>query len=101
MSDKRMDFDEKRSFRRMFLGTQAECLCGDGRILHGVCENLSASGLLLDSDATMTAGMEVEVRIPSPTPHMAGFHARARVLRVDSGQQKRYRIALEITEVLD
>ncbi len=99
MNDTRLDFAEKRSFRRMYLGTQAELKNSQGQIYSGLCANLSATGLLLDADTGFNINEELQVSIPSPTPNMPGYKARCRVNRSDA-HGTRFHVGLEVLEVL-
>ncbi len=99
MNDTRLDFAEKRSFRRMYLGTQAEMTNLQGQSFSGRCENLSATGLLLDSDSSFSIDEELQVSIPSPTPNMPGYKARCRVNRSDA-HGSRFHVGLEVLQVL-
>ncbi len=93
--------DEKRHFLRMLVESPIELADRGGSRHQGLCINLSANGLLVESDTLLAPGEHLEVMLPSPRTSLSGLRARVEVIRVEAGSQRKHRLGLHVIELLD
>lgn len=96
------DFEEKRNFFRMRVNgpvkiqrvDSAESFQAEGL-------DLSASGLSLITDETVSEGEILEISIKSHNPELADFVAQAEVVRVQPSEEQpeRFNISVKFTTI--
>ncbi|NNM50751.1 MAG: PilZ domain-containing protein [Pseudomonadales bacterium] len=96
----RFSFDEKRSFMRLHIGTDLSFTDAQGQTYTGRCLNLSASGMLLETDTEVAAGDLLSVTLPSTHPAIPSLASQTQVIRVTPGETQRFMVALEIQKVM-
>ena len=89
---------ELRIFNRMQLNTKIILATTQTRI-EGVCRNLSAQGVLMETaKGQCQVGEEWQLVVPSADSQVQPLKAMATVLRVDAGERTDV-VALTLTEV--
>lgn len=96
-----IDYDEKRDFIRMGADHDLEYqLGGSSERKSGVCKNLSATGILFTTDASIPTGTRLTVNISPRYSVVAPFNAEIEVLRaVPDGTGGQFNIAGKITRM--
>lgn len=80
------DYDEKRAYHRMKVDTPITfSLNGDTLMTHqGISKNLSASGLLIQSEFSPAENDKIEIVMDTGNDRFSPFIIQGRVLRVES-----------------
>ncbi|TVP52788.1 MAG: PilZ domain-containing protein [Halomonadaceae bacterium] len=96
------DYSEKRDFIRMQVDTDIEIRLPSTpeRLLQGVCEDLSATGMSVLVTEELPMGVEVSTKVPSHNPDFPPFETLARIIRCDTVADGRFSLGLEILKVL-
>lgn len=77
------DYSEKRDFHRMRVNSEIQITRSDGRILVGICRDLSATGMQLYVEEEVAVGEELLTLILSSDDNFPPFESSVRVLRAD------------------
>lgn len=93
-------YDEKRNFIRMKINTPVQVEIGGERFT-ARCKDLSASGILLQSDRELALGSQVEIHIAQEGENRLPFDASAQVVRVDAVNPSGYILGLSIKAIHD
>ena len=94
------DNSEKRDFIRMHVDTEVELAVVDSdQRLKGRCVDLSATGMSVEVDQTLSEGIQVYSSLPSHNPDFPPFDTYATVLRSEALDDGRWRLGLRIDEV--
>ncbi len=82
------DYDEKRNFVRMNIETQItyKVKDSDGQSHHGISNNLSATGLLMETDFKLSQDDEIELVMNPSGDRLPPFVAEGKVLRINSDE---------------
>ena len=92
-------YEEKRDFIRMRVNSPIT-IKHNGNTHTGICKDLSGTGLLVETDATLSIDDECIVNIEQEDETRRGFHAEVKVNRVDSNGDGNNSIGFSITEIL-
>jgi hypothetical protein len=98
-----IQYDEKRDFIRMNAehALQFRTL-GSDETQHGICCNLSATGIMFTTDNQIPNGAELEVNITPQYSVVSPFDAVVKVIRSQSDDaMDKYTVAGEITSIKD
>ncbi len=98
MSSADQSYSEKRDFIRMRINSQVD-INHDGKQYQGICKDLSATGMLIDSSHAFELGSELKVSIAQKGDNRLPFNAIAEVSRIQVGEANRYIVALTIKEI--
>ncbi len=101
MSTARFSHDEKRQFLRMFVQSDITLTDRSGEQHGGLCINLSANGLLVETASALAPGEHLEIFLPSPRPSLRDLRVRAQIIRIEPGEKHQHRLGLQIVEFLD
>lgn len=93
------EYTEKRSYMRMNMDAPATVEL-DGTRKHCTCRDLSAVGMLLELDEAVALETELHVHVPAFSNQFSPLDANVRVTRVDELDDNRYRLGVEIIEML-
>ena len=101
MNDNATNAEDKRIFIRMSIDSEAFItLPGDNQKRSCICKDLSAAGMLLDTDFDVSEGTEVLVLIPSQTAGFDDLEAMAEVMRAQVLDNNRFLLGVKITTML-
>jgi hypothetical protein len=96
------DYDEKRAYHRMKIDTPITfSLSGDKGITYqGISKNLSASGLLIQSDFSPSENVGLEIVMDTGNDRFSPFIIQGRVLRVEADTEVsgQYLISVQIEQ---
>jgi hypothetical protein len=95
------DYSEKRDFIRMIINTPARVhIEQDGIVTHGICHDLSGSGMLLTVNEQLPRHSELLVTL---TPSNKGpmLQARCTIARLQQSGKNKCLLGLEIQEIID
>jgi len=96
------DFLEQRASTRVKKNTLALLeVEQEGVVTHAVCNNLSASGMLLIVDKEFSIGSELLVTLTSDTSKTGALIARCTVVRLLLAPEEKYITGLEIQAIID
>ncbi len=90
------DYSEKRSYMRMNIDAPSTLTRQDGSQKHCTCKDLSAIGMLLETEAALTLDEQLEVHVPAFSNQFSPLDATVRVVRVDELASGRFQIGVEI-----
>jgi molybdopterin-binding protein len=77
------DYSEKRDFHRMRVNSEIQITTGDGRVVAGICRDLSATGMQLFVEEPVEVGAELVTLILSSDDNFPPFESSVRVLRAE------------------
>jgi len=82
------DYDEKRNFVRMNIETQItyKVKGSDDQTHHGISNNLSATGLSMETDFKLSQDDEIELVMNPSGDRLPPFIAEGKVLRINSDE---------------
>jgi len=97
-----VDSSDKRDFRRMNVEIKAVFKVNDNAEMHkGVVDDLSATGLRLQTDQKVAPGDTIEIRVKPEKVVVPPLHAVLKVLRIEDAEgDARFSVGCEITEML-
>ena len=96
-----VDSSDKRDFRRMNVEIKAIFkINGQDEFFEGTVTDLSATGILLTTDISLSNGDELEVKVKPEKAVVPPLYARAKILRVDQLDGGKYQAGCKITEML-
>jgi len=96
------DYDEKRDFVRMNIDTQItyKIKGGDGQSYTGISENLSATGLSMDTSYQLSKGDEIELIMNPSGDKLPPFVAEGTVLRIEEKSTDKFHASISLTKTL-
>ncbi len=97
-----MLYQDKRNFFRMMVNAQVQLTLLDseaGREMHGICQDLSATGMAIELDEPLEVNTEIKVQIESSNNGVPSLDAIAKVIRCTFLESEDYLIGLEIVEM--
>ena len=98
------NYDEKRDFIRM--GVKAPLsytvMGAESQTHYGNSNDLSASGLYMETDFLLSEGDEIEITIEASGNRLLPFIAKGNVLRVLPNKEKKncYYVSVSLTKIL-
>ncbi len=96
-----VDSSDKRDFRRMSVEIRAVFkINGMDEFFEGTVTDLSATGILLTTDVSLSNGDELEVKVKPEKSVVPPLYARVKILRVDQADSGKYQAGCKITEML-
>ncbi|MGP4844284.1 PilZ domain-containing protein [Marinobacter sp. 1Y8] len=75
------DYSEKRDFHRMQVNSEVIITDSLGKEYHGICKDLSGTGMQILVDADLPEGSELQAILPSNNDQFPPFEANIEVLR--------------------
>lgn len=94
--DKR--YEEKRDFIRMQINSPVDIIHENTSSV-GLCKDLSATGMKVESKQAYAEGSSLEVRIQERDGNLNPFHARTEVARSEEISEGCYMLGLTIIEI--
>jgi c-di-GMP-binding flagellar brake protein YcgR len=95
-------YDEQRNFARMSVHTQItyKIKDSDGRSHHGMCNDLSATGLYMSTDVALEEGQIIELVMAPSGDRLPPFVAEGKVLRttIDEKNVSNFHVSIELTK---
>lgn len=91
-------FNEKRDYIRMRMDAPVTLL-HQGQKLPAICLDLSSTGMLIETQAPLQLGDEVEIQIHSGNAAVADLFAQARVVRANQTATGAHTVGLEVTSM--
>ena len=99
MSGINRNYDEKRNFIRMTMNSNATLTQESGVSITVKCRDLSATGMLVHSNESLTVGASVEINIPSPKEQFPTKVAKGKVLRCDEVSPGAFELGVSIESI--
>lgn len=99
MSERFRDYEEKRDFIRMNLGSAAT-LRINGESFPATCVDLSSTGMRLRTRCKVAVDDQVEVEIGSQHSTLSGFKAIATVVRKEPDEGDVFELGLQVQQIL-
>lgn len=97
------DYEEKRSFTRMRVETSVRFNVNKNSDItyEGVSKDLSATGLMMQTDYAPPVGAELDLEMHTDSDHLPPFMAKGEVLRVetDPSDGSRYLISVALNNI--
>ncbi|TGG95951.1 PilZ domain-containing protein [Natronospirillum operosum] len=93
------DYSEKRGYMRMNMDAPATLKLADGTQKHCTCKDLSAIGMLLETDTAIPLDDTLEVHVPAFSNQFSPLDAEVRVTRVDEPEPGLYHLGVEILQM--
>lgn len=93
--------EDKRSFFRMMINADLSVTLLDdeaGRVIDGVCRDLSATGMAIELDEPLEIGVHCRIRLDSTNVAIPPLDAIVRVHRCSAESDNAYIIGTEIVE---
>ncbi|MDG5498776.1 PilZ domain-containing protein [Marinobacter sp. BGYM27] len=75
------DYSEKRDFHRMQVNSEVIITDSLGKEHHGICKDLSGTGMQIQVDTDFPEGSELQTLLPSNNDQFPPFEATVEVLR--------------------
>lgn len=99
-SDK--NYNEKRDFIRMKISAPLGAkLSAAGKVIDGMCRDLSGGGLQVETKETLAPGTELDVEVASSHGHNPSLKAKVKVIRVLEINAGNYLIGMEILSLIE
>jgi hypothetical protein len=94
------DYDEKRDFLRMNIETQITFTIkgSDSQSHHGLCDNLSATGLSMITSYALEEGCKIELIMNPNGDRLPPFVAEGTVLRVEAKGSDKFHASISMTK---
>ena len=94
--------NDKRNYFRMMINCDVQILINDpesGRMLSGICRDLSASGMSIEVDEPLEMGTLIRVRLDSANASIPPLDASAKVMRCSQESEDIYQLGLAFMEL--
>ena len=94
--------NDKRHYFRMMVNSDVQMMINDpecGRVLSGICRDLSATGMSVEVDEPLEMGMMLHVRLESTNPSLLPLDAHAKVVRCGEEGEDIYLLGLLFVEL--
>ena len=94
--------NDKRNYFRMMVNTEVQMMINDpesGRMLSGICRDLSASGMSIEVDEPLEMGTLIRVRLDSANASIPPLDASAKVMRCSQESEDIYQLGLAFMEL--
>lgn len=95
MSHNHADYSEKRDFIRMRVDAEVALITPD-KVIAATCLDLSSSGMQVQAPQRFQVGDNLQVRIDSDHPALAGLEAEAQVVWIADQPQNKQKLGLKI-----
>ncbi len=96
------DYAEKRDFIRMTINAPAEIYVEEeGATAHGICNDLSGSGMLLTVDKELPTDSELVVSLNPKEENGPILQAKCAIARLRKVDEGCYLLGLEILKIMD
>jgi c-di-GMP-binding flagellar brake protein YcgR len=97
------EYDEKRSFTRLQIESPVSFTVKgqEGKTYQGVSRDLSASGLLMLTEVSLTTGTELTLEMATENSRLPPLEAEGRVVRVEAGDDtdNRYLVSVKLSDI--
>lgn len=93
---------DKRHYFRMMVNSEVQMMINDpesGRVISGICRDLSANGMSVEIDEPLEMGMMLHLRLASTNPSIAPLDAHAKVVRCAQESEEVYQLGLSFIEL--
>lgn len=94
--------NDKRHYFRMMVNTEVQMMINDpesGRVLSGICRDLSANGMQVEVDEPLEMGTLLHLRLESTNSSIAPLDAHAKVVRCAQEGENIYQLGLSFIEL--
>ena len=94
--------NDNRHFYRMMVNADVKLMINDpeaARVVDGVCRDLSASGMSVETDELIELGTLIRIRLESPNASVPPLVATAKVMRSSQGSAEGYNLGLAFIEL--
>ncbi len=94
--------NDKRNYFRMMVNSDVQMIVNDpesGRILSGICRDLSATGMSVEMDEPLEMGMMLHVRLESTNSSLVPLDAHSKVVRCSAESEDVYLLGLLFIEL--
>jgi len=93
---------DNRHYFRMMVNAEVKLMINDpeaGRVLDGICRDLSASGMSVDVDEPLEMGTLIRVRLESANASVPPLDASAKVMRCSQESEDSYQLGLAFMDL--
>ncbi|MDP5035939.1 PilZ domain-containing protein [Alishewanella sp. SMS8] len=94
--------NDNRHFYRMMVNADVKLMINDpeaARVIDGVCRDLSASGMSVETDELIELGTLIRIRLESPNASVPPLDATAKVMRCSQDSEESYNLGLAFIEL--
>lgn len=94
--------NDNRHFYRMMVNADVKLMINDpeaARVVDGVCRDLSASGMSVETDELIELGTLIRIRLESPNASVPPLDATAKVMRCSQDSEESYNLGLAFIEL--
>jgi len=94
--------NDNRSYFRMMVNANVQLMVSHpevGRVLEGICRDLSASGMSVDVEEPLEMGTLINIKLESANASVPPLDATAKVVRCSQEQEDTYQLGLAFIEV--
>jgi len=94
--------NDKRNYFRMMVNSAVQIMINDpetGRVIDGICRDLSATGMSLEIDEPLEMGTMLFIKMETSNPGIAPLSAHAKVTRCAQEQEDCYQLGVQIVEL--
>jgi c-di-GMP-binding flagellar brake protein YcgR len=94
--------NDKRNYFRMMVNSDVQMIVNDpesGRVLSGICRDLSATGMSVEMDEPLEMGLMLHVRLESNNSSLVPLDAHAKVVRCSGESEDIYLLGLLFIEL--
>lgn len=94
--------NDKRHYFRMMVNSDVQMMINDpesGRLLSGICRDLSATGMAVEVDEPLEMGTLLHLRLESTNASIAPLDAHAKVVRCSQESEDVYQLGLSFIEL--
>lgn len=93
---------DNRHYFRMMVNANVTLMINDpetGRVIHGICRDLSASGMSVEIDEPLEMSTLIRVRLESANASVPPLDASAKVVRCAQEGEESYQLGLVFIEL--
>jgi c-di-GMP-binding flagellar brake protein YcgR len=93
---------DNRHYFRMMVNASVQLMINHpevGRVIEGICRDLSASGMSVDVDEPLEMGTLIKVKLESANASIPPLDATAKVMRCSQEQEDNYQLGLAFIDM--
>ncbi|MDX3774523.1 PilZ domain-containing protein [Chromatiaceae bacterium AAb-1] len=94
--------NDNRHYFRMMVNAEVELMINDpgaGRVIDGICRDLSASGMSVEIDEPLEMGTLIKIRLESQNASIPPLDATAKVMRCGQESEDCYQLGLAFIDM--
>ena len=94
--------NDKRNYFRMMVNSDVQMIVNDpesGRVLSGICRDLSATGMSVEVDEPLEMGTLLHLRLESNNSSVVPLDAHAKVVRCAQEGEDIYQLGMSFIEL--